>query len=103
MVLAILSLKVILKETQKCRKEITIEMLAENPYSYDQIRKTIDTCAFSIYGHWVKRSSVQWENRGAIYENKPKSDLIDEKRCLMTKPSQYKLAFTHQKQISGKK
>ena len=48
--------------------------LIENPYKFKIYRKIIDTAAFTIYGHWVKKGEQQ--NRAALFEIEPKADLI---------------------------
>ncbi len=50
----------------------TIDLI-ENPYRFKTYRKVIDTAAFTIYGHWVKKGEQQ--NRAALFEIEPKSDL----------------------------
>jgi len=50
----------------------TLELI-ENPYRFKTYRKLIDTAAFTIYGHWVKKGEQQ--NRAALFEIEPKSDL----------------------------
>lgn len=47
----------------------------QNPYSIRQIRRVVDTAAFRIYGHWIKKVGDQ--SRAALYENSSK---IDQKR-----------------------
>eukprot|EP00127_Corallochytrium_limacisporum_P000374 Clim_evm69s11 gene=Clim_evmTU69s11 len=39
-------------------------------YRTKKLRKTIDECAFKIYGHWVKKNNEQ--NRAALFENLPR-------------------------------
>lgn len=50
----------------------TIDLL-ENPYRFKMYRRIIDTAAFNIYGHWVKKCGHQ--NRAALFEVNPKCDL----------------------------
>lgn len=50
---------------------VTFESVLREPYGVKPIRKMIDSCAFRIYGHWVKRNKDQNQNRGALFENKP--------------------------------
>jgi hypothetical protein len=52
----------------------SFEQIIQNPYCYKPFRKLIDTSAFTIYGHWVKRGEQQ--NRAALFELEPKKDLI---------------------------
>lgn len=47
--------------------------LIQNPYRFKKYRKMIDTAAFTIYGHWVKKGEQQ--NRAALFEIEPKCDL----------------------------
>uniref|UniRef100_A0A6G3MHF6 Phosphorylase b kinase gamma catalytic chain, skeletal muscle/heart isoform (Trinotate prediction) n=1 Tax=Henneguya salminicola TaxID=69463 RepID=A0A6G3MHF6_HENSL len=91
--LSIMVLKNLYDLNQERGKLLTGDMVIKNPYMFSKVRKIVDTCAFAIYGHWVKRSNNPNQNRAAIYENKPKADLCDEERCLITKPYQYKLSY----------
>jgi phosphorylase kinase gamma subunit len=47
-----------------------------NPYKNKTYRRLIDTSAFNIYGHWVKKGEQQ--NRAALFETEPKRDLIQQ-------------------------
>uniref|UniRef100_A0A0B7B1M1 phosphorylase kinase n=1 Tax=Arion vulgaris TaxID=1028688 RepID=A0A0B7B1M1_9EUPU len=51
---------------------ISVEMIRNNPYSIKIMRKVIDTCAFSMYKHWVKR--VDNQNRAALFEHTLRDD-----------------------------
>ncbi|XP_038056714.1 phosphorylase b kinase gamma catalytic chain, liver/testis isoform-like [Patiria miniata] len=55
------------------QRSIPISRARQNPYKVKAIRKVIDTCAFGMYGHWVKKGEVQ--NRAALFEHLPKTDL----------------------------
>ena len=44
--------------------------IIDNPYRFKSFRKMIDTSAFTIYGHWVKKGEQQ--NRAALFELEPK-------------------------------
>ena len=46
----------------------TIDLI-ENSYRFKIYRQLIDTTAFSIYGHWVKKGEHQ--NRAALFETQP--------------------------------
>jgi len=67
--LAISRLKLVKKRSQTIE---TIDLL-ENPYRFKMYRRIIDTAAFNIYGHWVKKCGHQ--NRAALFEVSPKCDL----------------------------
>ncbi|CAF0962595.1 unnamed protein product [Brachionus calyciflorus] len=62
-----------LKTLKNKPQSIRVVDLIENPYRFKTYRKIIDTAAFSIYGHWVKRGEQQ--NRAALFEIEPKCDL----------------------------
>lgn len=57
------------------KKQVTMDPtdLMANPYQFKIYRKLIDTAAFNIYGHWVKKAENQ--NRAALFEIQPKCDL----------------------------
>jgi len=37
--------------------------------------QVIDNCAFRVYGHWVKKGDGDCQNRAALFENVPKTEL----------------------------
>ncbi|XP_035829689.1 serine/arginine repetitive matrix protein 2 [Aplysia californica] len=51
---------------------ISMDTLRTNPYSIKVLRKVIDTCAFGMYKHWVKR--VDNQNRAALFEHTLRDD-----------------------------
>lgn len=59
------------------KQEITIEMATSAPYKVKTFRKLIDGCAFRIYGHWVQRKRDDIQNRGALFENHPKMEILN--------------------------
>ncbi|XP_055863218.1 phosphorylase b kinase gamma catalytic chain, skeletal muscle/heart isoform-like isoform X1 [Biomphalaria glabrata] len=58
---------------------ISVETVRNNPYGIKVLRKVIDTCAFGMYKHWVKR--VDNQNRAALFEHTLREDW---KHSLMT-------------------
>lgn len=52
---------------------LSINDVLENPYRFKIYRRIIDTSAFTIYGHWVKKGEQQ--NRAALFELEPKHDI----------------------------
>ena len=62
-----------LKNLKNRPQQIKALDLIENPYRFKKYRKIIDTAAFTIYGHWVKKGEQQ--NRAALFEIEPKCDL----------------------------
>lgn len=62
-----------LKTLKKQQTNIDTNDLLENPYRFKIYRKLIDSAAFNIYGHWVKKTDHQ--NRAALFELHPKCDL----------------------------
>ena len=53
---------------------MTLKDIKPNPYENRYIRKLIDSCAFHIYAHWVKRGEEQ--NRAALFETAPKMPAV---------------------------
>ena len=49
---------------------LNMSILSSNPYEFKYVRQSLDTCAFGMYGHWVKRGEQQ--NRAALFETVPK-------------------------------
>ncbi len=62
-----------LKTLKNSQQSIKTLDLLENPYRFKVYRRHIDTAAFNIYGHWVKKGEHQ--NRAALFEMQPKCDL----------------------------
>lgn len=59
-----------LQKMRRTPKTITIDQMKPKPYENRYIRKLIDSSAFHIYSHWVKRGEEQ--NRAALFETTPK-------------------------------
>ena len=55
---------------------MTYKAVLADPYSFKDVRKLIDSCAFTMYGHWVKRTPDQIQNRNTLFANAPKRELI---------------------------
>lgn len=56
---------------------VSLSQIKTNPYSVRAFRRAIDSGAFKIYGHWVKKDDkTTMQNRGALFENCPKRDII---------------------------
>jgi len=72
MTISRLSLLLRTKSTQQ-QQFIKTKDIIENPYRFKAYRKLIDSAAFTIYGHWVKKGEQQ--NRAALFEIEPKCDL----------------------------
>lgn len=68
---AFLVLSIVRLRLQVQQKPVTPQLLCQSPYSSRVVRKMIDSCAFRIYGHWVKRGDHQ--NRAALFENNIKT------------------------------
>jgi len=60
-----------IKQMKLRPQQRSLKDILENPYRFKSFRKLIDTSAFNIYGHWVKRGEQQ--NRAALFELEPKS------------------------------
>ncbi|XP_072028964.1 LOW QUALITY PROTEIN: phosphorylase b kinase gamma catalytic chain, skeletal muscle/heart isoform-like [Amphiura filiformis] len=55
------------------QRPINIEASIKSPYQHKAIRKVIDSLAFGIHGHWVKKGEGQ--NRAALFENSQKVEM----------------------------
>lgn len=55
---------------------INLNQATFNPYEVRPLRRLIDTGAFKIYGHWVKRGENQ--NRATLYETCPRRDTTND-------------------------
>jgi hypothetical protein len=52
---------------------IPLERLHVDPYGLPSVRSLIDTGAFKIYHHWVKKNDNQ--SRAALFEFSPRRDI----------------------------
>ena len=59
-------------------KPVTFKDVVNEPYNVKDIRKIIDNSAFSIYGHWVKKSQDQVQNRAALFANSVKREILSD-------------------------
>ncbi|XP_020864266.1 phosphorylase b kinase gamma catalytic chain, liver/testis isoform isoform X2 [Phascolarctos cinereus] len=50
-------------------KPMTKGALLGDPYGLRPVRQLIDSCAFRLYGHWVKKGEQQ--NRAALFQHRP--------------------------------
>ncbi|KAM7535043.1 hypothetical protein Aperf_G00000100933 [Anoplocephala perfoliata] len=71
----VLSFIRMLKDLRANGTTLSLSKLESDPYSNKRMRKLIDALAFDVYSHWIKRGDEQ--NRAALYENKPRSDLVE--------------------------
>ena len=63
-------------------------MFLENPYRFKSYRKMIDSTAFLLYGHWIKKEEHRNQNRATLFQTEEKSDLVRyEQRCNNRKDS----------------
>lgn len=53
---------------------IPVRVLISDPYALRAVRRTVDACAFRIYGHWVKKAVGQ--NRAMLFENECRAELV---------------------------
>nr|XP_019572806.1 PREDICTED: phosphorylase b kinase gamma catalytic chain, liver/testis isoform isoform X2 [Rhinolophus sinicus] len=50
-------------------RPLTRSALVRDPYALRPVRRLIDSCAFRLYGHWVKKGEQQ--NRAALFQHRP--------------------------------
>ena len=55
---------------------MTYKAVIKEPYNFKDIRKLVDSCAFNLYGHWVKKTQDQNQNRTALFENSMRNEII---------------------------
>ena len=70
-VIALIAVREFSKFAKNKLQPVTFESILREPYGVKPLRKMIDSCAFRIYGHWVKRNKDENQNRAALFENKP--------------------------------
>ncbi|XP_064334633.1 phosphorylase b kinase gamma catalytic chain, liver/testis isoform isoform X2 [Camelus dromedarius] len=54
-------------------RPLTKSALLRDPYALRPVRRLIDSCAFRLYGHWVKKGEQQ--NRAALFQHRPPGPL----------------------------
>ncbi|CAF3344962.1 unnamed protein product [Rotaria sp. Silwood1] len=50
--------------------------LLENPYRFKSYRKMIDSTAFLLYGHWIKKDEHRNQNRATLFQTEEKCFLV---------------------------
>ena len=50
-------------------RPLTKSALLRDPYALRPVRRLIDSCAFRLYGPWVKKGEQQ--NRAALFQHRP--------------------------------
>ena len=55
---------------------MTYKAVIKEPYNFKDVRKLVDSCAFNLYGHWVKKTQDQNQNRTALFENTMRNEII---------------------------
>lgn len=73
-----------LKDLRANGTTLSLHKLETDPYSNKRMRKLIDSLAFDVYSHWIKRGDEQ--NRAALYENKPRCEQVE---MTLTSPLQF--------------
>ena len=58
----------------KRHQPATKETVVKDPYGHKPVRRLIDSCAFKMYSHWVKRWPDQDQNRAALFQNTAKRE-----------------------------
>ncbi|XP_065055502.1 phosphorylase b kinase gamma catalytic chain, skeletal muscle/heart isoform-like [Rhopilema esculentum] len=66
---AIITMKELYYTYHKRHQPATKETVIKDPYGYKPVRRMIDSCAFKMYSHWVKRWPDQDQNRAALFQN----------------------------------
>ena len=76
---------------------MTYKAVLNEPYAFKDVRKLVDSCAFTMYGHWVKRSPDQLQNRNTLFANDIKCEIKTQDTADGTPqvPSMYSHDLTH--------
>ncbi|CAF0852387.1 unnamed protein product [Rotaria sordida] len=56
--------------------------LLENPYRFKSYRRMVDSTAFLLYGHWIKKDEHRNQNRATLFQTEEKSDLVHHEQLL---------------------
>ncbi|VDL96562.1 unnamed protein product [Schistocephalus solidus] len=82
----------LLRELKACGTSLSIYKLTSDPYANKRLRKLIDTLAYDVYSHWIKRGDEQ--NRAALFENQPHRELVTELSDSLTLGREDTLEYT---------
>ena len=77
---------------------MTYNAVIKEPYDFKGVRKLVDSCAFTMYGHWVKRTTDQVQNRAALFATTPKRELVSSDQidgASLQIPLMYSYELTH--------
>eukprot|EP00794_Sanderia_malayensis_P014081 gene14081-15550_t len=72
---AILTMKELYYTYHVRHQPMTKDAVLKDPYGFKPVRRMIDGCAFRMYSHWVKRRHDQDQNRAALFQSAPKSEI----------------------------
>ena len=64
----------------------------ENPYRFKSYRKMIDSTAFLLYGHWIKKDEHRNQNRATLFQTEEKCDLVRHEELLRLQNQQQQQA-----------
>ncbi|CAF0911003.1 unnamed protein product [Rotaria sp. Silwood1] len=77
--------------------------LLENPYRFKSYRKMIDSTAFLLYGHWIKKDEHQHQNRATLFQTEEKYDVVRHEQLLeqrrVRREQSQPLRLQHQNEI----
>ena len=59
-----------LRTLKESPEKPSLKLAATSPYKMRVFRKVLDSAAFKVYGHWVKK--IPCQNRAAMFELAPK-------------------------------
>lgn len=59
-----------LRKLKESPEKPSLKVAASSPYKMRPFRKVLDSAAFKVYGHWVKK--IPCQNRAAMFELAPK-------------------------------
>jgi phosphorylase kinase gamma subunit len=75
--------------------------LLENPYRFKSYRKMIDSTAFILYGHWIKKDEHQNQNRATLFQTEEKCDLVRYERRLIDRQDSKLISLQRQKEFDN--
>ena len=61
---------------------VTMDSCANKPYALKPVRRLVDGCAFGMYGHWVQRRNDTHQDRAALFQNTPKTEIVQHRHGL---------------------
>jgi hypothetical protein len=61
----------------------------------------VDSAAFLLYGHWIKKDEHQNQNRATLFQTEEKCDLVRHERRLIDRQDSKLISLQRQKEFDN--